>query len=167
MTGCGWIICERTSRWAAAMRVSLDRDFVAGGAHVYEVRNLRDLSARLAARPDALVAIEVDRANLAEVLFWLAGAAQRFPCARYVAMIDWPLAEDRQAGLRSDEAREVEQALVEAGAMLVERSPRQCSTLVALACRHAAVRSAERVVGAHDDLSPVDEVWASLPWQKP
>jgi hypothetical protein len=170
MSVCDWIICERTSRWASVMRLTLERHAPADGRteHIYEVRNRHDLAARLAARPDALVAIEVDRANFAEVLTWLAAASRQFPRTRFMAMLDRSLCEDWETGAGGgrNESRDVEHALVEAGALLVVRSPRQCVELVELAHRHAAACAAD-LAAARDDRSPTEQVWALLPWQAP
>jgi len=168
MNGCDWIICERTSRWAAAVRTTLDRTGAADqcAPRIYEARSQRDVVARLAARPDALVALEIDYESLAESLAWLAAARRQFPRARFVAMLDRSLGEDLRAGNRSDEAFDVAHALVEAGAALVVRSPGESPALVGLACRHAVASAADRAA-ARDDLSLAEQVWASLPWQDP
>ena len=157
-----WIICERTSRWASALRVALERqdDAELRAARICEVRNHRDLEAQLVSRPDALVTIEVDRANLAAVLAWLATAGERFPRARFVVGLDWSLCEGRKAA-GDERAHDVAGALVEAGAALVLRSPREHGRLVELGRRHMAANSP----AAGDELSPRQRVWASLPWQ--
>ena len=165
MNDCDWILCERTSRWAAAMRVAIERD---GGAathavRVFEVRNHRDLEAELAKLPGALALVEVDRTNVAAVLAWLARAEPRFPQARFVAGLDWSRGADREAGGHG-RALDVAQALVEAGAVEVLGSPRECARLFDLAHRHAAARAAESAA-AGDEFSPRQRAWASLPWQ--
>ena len=162
MNAWDWIICERTSRWAAAVRVALERESTAElrAARVVEVRNHRDLESRLSARPDALVTIEVERANLAAVLAWLGTAGPRYPRATFVAVLDRLFVADQNAN-GDVSVPDVEQALVEAGAMLVVRLPRAMKPLLDLAQRHAARAAA----AADGELSPVERVWASLPWQ--
>ncbi len=165
MSGCDWIVCERASRWASALRVALERQHETElrAARVFEVRNHRDLESRLAARSHSLVTIEVDQETLAPVLSWLAAASQRFPWARFVAALGRSLGGNRERD-GSEDAREVERALVEAGATMVARSPVDCRALVELAHRHIAANVAE-AAGGDDELSPAERVWVSLPWQ--
>jgi hypothetical protein len=157
MNGCEWIVCETTSRWAAALRLALDRDpqLRAGGVRLYETRLLGDLSARVAQRPDGFVAIEVHDRNAADVLAWLSGAVGRYHQARFVALVDHSLSAGR---------RDLEDTLREAGALEIACSPRHLQAIVELYRRHAALSNVAAASLAAD--RPLEEqVWALLPWQ--
>jgi hypothetical protein len=144
-----WIVCERTSRWASAMRMAL----AAGGVpyRLRELRHLSELDADLVARPTALAAIEIHRDNFAELLAWLPTVRERRRHARCIALLDGSLADDLD---------EVRDALVEAGAQAVATSPRRLAAVIVFGARHA--ETAE-IVGENAPL--VAQVWASLPWQ--
>jgi hypothetical protein len=144
-----WIVCERTTRWASALRMQL----VEGGIphRIRELRHLSELDAELAERPTAVAAIEVHRGNFAELLSWLPNDAERHPRARAVVLVDRTL---------SEHSAEVCDALVEAGAQAVATSPRRLEAIVACGARHAAI--AEKT-GPNASLA--DRVQASLPWQ--
>jgi hypothetical protein len=157
MNGCEWIVCESTSRWAAALRLALDRDpqLRAGDVRLYETRLLKELTARLAERPDAFVAVEVREQNAGETLAWLAWATGRFGRARFVALVDRGMMSGR---------RDLDDALREAGALDVARSPRQLQQTVELFGRHAAL--SHRAAGILAANRPLEEqVWNLLPWQ--
>jgi hypothetical protein len=84
-----WIVCERSGRWAAAVRAALGRSAWSSSAvpRVYEVRQLGELRERLAERPDGLALVEVQRENFGDVLTWLADAARENRSARFVQKI--------------------------------------------------------------------------------
>ena len=143
------LVCERTSRWASALRMELASvDLL---HRLRELRHLAELDAELDERPAALVAVEVRRGNFAELLAWLPAARRRHCRARFVALVDHSLL---------DHQCEVGDALVEAGVQASATSPRRLETIVAIGKRHAA--TAEKT----DESAPlVTQVWASLPWQ--
>lgn len=167
MSGPEWILCERTNRWASALRTALSRERSSqdGMPRLYEVRSLRDLSARLAARPDSLVLIEVDRATVGAVLAWLADAQRRYSDARFAALFDSELA--RPPSTRATPPRNNRQdaldAVIEAGACDVALSPRHLRGILALGRRHANRLAARPTMP--DDRSITAWAWASLPWQ--
>ena len=144
-----WIVCERTSRWASALRMALSSGETSH--QLRELRHLAELDAALTARPTALAAIEVHRGNFAQWLAWLPVARERHVQARCVALVDRSLADDLE---------EVGDALVEAGAQAIATSPRRLDAVVALGARHA-----ETVARIDVNASLAAQVWASLPWQ--
>jgi hypothetical protein len=149
MTPLEIIVCERTSRWASALRMELAS--VDLPHRLRELRHLAELDAELDERPGALVAVEVRRGNFAELLAWLPAARRRHCRARYVALVDDSLL---------DHQSEVGDALVEAGVQAIATSPRRLETIVAIGMRHAAT------AGKTDENAPLaTQVWASLPWQ--
>jgi hypothetical protein len=157
MNGCELIVCESTSRWAGALRLALARDSLvrAGGVRLYETRQLNDLTQRLTERSHSLAAIEVREDNVGEVLGWLTWATGRFGRVRCVALLDRSLVSDE---------RDVVDALCEAGALEVARSPRQLHSVVELFRRQATLSS--RVGSSlRADLPWRELVWQSLPWQ--
>ncbi len=144
-----WIVCERTSRWASALRMALAAD---GTPHrIRELRHLAELDVELTARPTALAAIEIHRGNFADLLAWLPTARERHVHARCVALLDRSLADNLNATC---------DALDEAGAPAIATSPRRLDAVVALGTRHAETA---RIIGENAPL--VAQVWASLPWQ--
>ena len=74
MTRSEWTICERSGRWAAAVRLaSLRAKWPAAAMpRVFEVRQLVELEMRLDTQSSELVLVEVNRANFADMLPWLA-----------------------------------------------------------------------------------------------
>jgi hypothetical protein len=144
------MVCERTSRWASALRMAL-----AGAGepcHLRETRRLAELDAELAERPASIVAIEVHRDNLANVLDWLSKARQHFSQRRFVALADQSLAADWDA---------VADALNEVGVDALAASPRRLDAVLDLARLQAKSPS---IV---DESVPLTaRVWASLPWQR-
>ena len=144
-----WTVCERTSRWASAMRIALAAD---GTPHrLRETRSLSELEAELVDRPTSLTAIEVHRGNLADVLAWLPNARQRFTRPCFVALLDRTLADDMGS---------VGDVLIEAGAQSIATSPRRLDEILSLARRHAAN---PRITDENVPLTA--RVWATLPWQ--
>jgi hypothetical protein len=143
------IVCERTSRWASALRIELAS--VNLPHRLRELRHLAELDAELDERPTALVAVEVRRGNFVELLAWLAAARARHGRARFTALLDHSFA---------DHQGEVGDALVEAGIQAIATSPRRLEALVAFGERHAA--AAQKT---DESASLVSQVWASLPWQ--
>jgi hypothetical protein len=144
-----WIVCERTSRWASALRMALAAH---GTPHrLRELRHLAELDAELTARPAALAAIEIHRGNFANLLSWLPTARERHVHARCVVLLDRSLADNLDAAC---------DALVEAGAQAIATSPRRLDAVVALGTRHAETA---RTIDENTPL--VAQAWASLPWQ--
>jgi hypothetical protein len=144
-----WVVCERTSRWASALRMSLATRDVP--YRLREVRHLAELEAELAARPACLAAIEIDRSNFAAALALLPVIRRRFAGVRSVALLDRSLASDFAA---------VGDAVAEAGAAAMAASPRRLDAILALGERHAATTQTKG-----ENMPLVARVWATLPWQ--
>lgn len=134
------IVCERTGRWAVALRAAL------AGLHVrpYEVRSVPDACEALSRWPASLLVIEFTRGNARAVLDCLTTRAERFPLAR-IAIV----AERRYAPY--------EWPLREAGALHFVCSPRALGAFHTIVARHWA--QAPRV-----ERSPTEQIWHSLPW---
>jgi len=144
-----WLVCERTSRWASALRMSFSASNMP--IRLREIRHLGELEPELAERPTCLAAIEFDRANFADALRRLPIIRQKFSRVRCVALLDRSLAED---------FADVRDVVVEAGAAAVAASPRRLDAILALGERHAATAETPA-----ENMPLVAQVWASLPWQ--
>ena len=140
MTATRLIVCERTGRWAVALRAEM-----AGlDVRVSEVRSVPDACDALARWPASLLVVEFTRGNARAVLDCLTTRAERFPLAR-IAVV----AERRYARF--------EWALREAGAVYFSCSPRALRPLRTILIRHA--KQAPRV-----ERSLTEQIWQSLPW---
>jgi hypothetical protein len=168
MSGCEWIICEKSSRWAAALRMALERDVRPDRCEdrLHEVRSLAELSERLSERRVSLAAIEVRRANLGDVLKWLSTDSRRASRTRFVTLLDRSLQSDpwEIAARGADVLRDASDALREAGATDIVVSPRRLGPLIELGRRHAA-NMAQLHTPSDSELSFSAKAWASLPWQ--
>ena len=76
MNDSDWIVCERSNRWAAALRLVLDGQNRVDGrrCRLREVRTLADLAASLSEGRMCLASVEVRPATLGAALAWLAKA---------------------------------------------------------------------------------------------
>jgi hypothetical protein len=141
VNGGDWIVCEQSSRWAAALRLLLDSQIPAdrNRYRLLEVRTLAELTASLSEQQVPLVGIEVRRANLGDALPWLAMAQQEFGDTRFVAFLDYSLQPDPwgAAESRLSDLGDVTDALREAAATMVVTSPRRLGPLVDLGRRPA------------------------------
>ena len=157
MTCCDWIICERAPRWTPAIRLAIECDssITSTGVRLREVRRLGELTAELAQRSGNLVAVEIDAANFAAVLSWLATVERQFATARCVALLD--------SSFSSSRIKELSAALYEAGAVAIATSPRQIAGILEVARQHA--ESMPISGSATEDASLAALVWGSLPWQ--
>ena len=157
MSRCDWIVCERTGRWAAALRraVMTSTANPAARQRLREVRTLDELSAILAEQLYPVVLIEVRPSNLASVLAWLPDARRSYQPMRCLALL-----EDFDRASRDDVAA----ALRAAGAVEICESPRQIQRVVAIGVRHhAALHSNTSGLDAHQSIT--DWAWHLLPWQ--
>jgi hypothetical protein len=139
------LVCERTDRWAVALRRALDR----GRNFRFTLRELRSLAgcgAQLATEPASLVAVEVTAANLDAVLAALVTWQRRYPRCRLVALADESLAP-------------AEHLLREAGAVAVLHSTREALRAVSMIERHAASSST-------DNLPLQQAILGRLPWAR-
>ena len=117
----GIILCERTGRWARALRRELG-DF---DVSITETRGMSDCRQELTAAPASVVAIEASDASLNALLAFLIGQPQEFPQACVIALADGDQ-QHRQWLLRG------------AGAVHFVRSPRDMAPVVEIARRHLA-----------------------------
>jgi hypothetical protein len=164
-----WIICERTGRWAAAIRVwAARREATAGQVpRFYETRSLEELAGQLAARPSSFALIEVRSSNLSDLLSWLAENSRQFSRSRFVALLDsslWTVARSENMHW-SAHTNAVHCALVEAGAAEISDSPRRLQHVFTLAEKHAAIVRRSLRASAHEQ-SIADWAWSQLPWQR-
>jgi hypothetical protein len=168
MTDCQWIICEQSSRWAAAFRIAFQRDSHADGSQprLIEVRGLAELTESLSTRPAALAVIEVRCANFGTVLNWLAAESKKSARTRCVALLDYTLLPNPlEAGSpNSYSLNDAADALREAGAVDIVSSPRRLGPVLELGRRHVAALP-QKVAGKHAENSFAANAWASLPWQ--
>ena len=136
------IICEKSGRWAVAMRRALaDR-----GERTAEARSLVGCARLLHLHPTSIVAIEVTAANLDAVLAAVANWRQRWPHSRFMAVVEPELV-----------AAEV--TLREAGVVAMLRATREAPAAARLVERHFAAAPA-------DDLPLEQAILSSLPWAK-
>ena len=151
------IICEKSGRWALAVRSvlrgslrsdsvgGLRSDSVGGGLRIVETRTVTHGYEALAAAPASLVALEITGKNLSTALDFVAHVHQNFPAACVVALLD-PSSESAAALLR------------EAGVADVFCSPLESAAIACLAQRHADLAPA-------DDRPLRESLAARLPWQ--
>jgi hypothetical protein len=162
------LVCERTGRWAAALRVGVARQIRNSSreAQIYEARSLDELAERLATRTHSLALLEVHLSTLGKLLPWLADHSRRLPRIRFVALLDDALgiAANREIKQLSGPSQDVVAALLEAGAADFAHSPRRLQHVFALAERHAAI-----VADANRQPKPAQSIadwaWSQLPWQ--
>jgi hypothetical protein len=133
------IVCERTGRWAVAMR----RELADAGVRVWETRALADCRDELIENPASFVIVELGSSS-GGVLRFLASISRRFPAARVAVVADRSRAD-------------YELLMREAGAVHFVYSPRRIGMLARLACRHLAQAPSTQ----H---SFAERIWSSLPW---
>ncbi len=162
-----WIVCEHSGQWAASLRVALSRHNHCGSGslatRVYEVRNLAELDSQLIDHQVGLVLVEVSADNLAAVLETLSRHDRQN--VRFAALLDeslrYPPAEKNSS---NNICAAVVDALGEAGAVAVVKSPRYIGQLLALAVQHAAWHARGNTI-ADEHASIKARAWAALPWQ--
>lgn len=133
------IVCERTGRWAAAIRHELK----GSGVRVWETRGLDDCWNELANSPASFVVLELG-GDVVELLGRMAAQPRAFPTARLAIVADRRLADH-------------EWMMREAGAVEFVDSLRRVGRLAQLACRHLAQIPPPQ-------LGLTERIWASLPW---
>lgn len=140
MSAAHLIVCERTGRWAAALRQ-------AAGAQrlpLRETRSVPECREALSRSPWSVVAIELTTARLEESLDLLADIGAVFPSATAVAFAERELADHEEL------AREL-------GAAAFVTSPRDLRPIVRLARRCFSAAPIEE-----GDIAA--RVMAQLPW---
>jgi len=134
------IVCERTGRWAVALR----RAWPGESVQIWETRSLAECWEVLAEAPGSFIVLELDAAHVDALLQRMVGLSRDFPLARVAVVADRALA-DWQWLLR------------ESGAVHFTCSPRRLGPVARLARRHLGeMPSPPRTVK--------QEVWARLPW---
>ena len=76
------IVCEKTGRWASALRRVLSR----AGTRVWETRSLAECWEELARSPASLLALELTPHNDEALLRRLLDLTRRFPAARAIVL---------------------------------------------------------------------------------
>ena len=161
-----FIICEATSTWASALRVAIARQKDSNSLHapprIFETRTLPELIAALSEKAPQLALVETRPDNLAPILEMFAKRRQPPP---FVALLSESLRPARRARLAKWSNHEiVADALTEAGALAVVRSPRHIATVLPLAEKLRATHT-DRSKNFGDNLSISELAWAALPWQ--
>jgi hypothetical protein len=163
------IVCERSGRWAAALRSAVGRTAWARASapRIFEVRQLDELAAHLDSRSSPMALVEVERERFGDMLIWLARASRANARARFVALMHRSVCEHLaiDTALRRHRRQLVTDALREAGTSEVVTSTLQLGTLLALGRQHALLRSA-RLDHESARMSISEWAWASLPWQE-
>ena len=147
------VVCERTGRWAAALRGVIGRlvGRGEGGTHfahklrVYETRSLGECWAMLADSPASILVVELTPAALDPLLERMASMEREYPLARVAIVAERPLAP-------------CEWLLREAGAVYFTTSPRALAPLADLVRRHLD----EAPLPC---LEMTERIWATLPWK--
>lgn len=163
-----WIVCERSGRWAAALRIAMARQQTGEAAppRLREVRHLVELSEYVREHRHALCLIEVRSDTYDQTLAWLAEAVHRQPAGRFIALLDGDCCDGIESPNVGDtRRRDVIDALREAGALDVVQSPRHLRQVLALADRHWA-QSAQHAAADSADQSLSNWVAELLPWQE-
>ncbi len=133
------IVCERSGRWAIALR----HELTGVGVRVWETRALDDCWDELAQSPASMVVLELG-SDVGAVLRHLTQQRRWFPAAR--------------AAVVADRSMTAYESLVrEAGAAHFVASPRQAGRLAQLACRHLAQAPPPQQ-------TLTERIWAALPW---
>ncbi|HJQ79018.1 MAG TPA: hypothetical protein VJ828_03640 [Lacipirellulaceae bacterium] len=162
------LVCERTGRWAAALRAGVARQARLNSREprIHEARSLEEFAKRLETWPLGLALLEVHLTTLSKRLSWLADHSRRFPRIRFVALLDDALgfAASREIKRPSSPSQNVVAALLEAGAADFAHSPRRLKHVFALAERHAAI-AADANPQPNPAQSIADWAWSQLPWQ--
>jgi hypothetical protein len=166
-TRTSWLICEKTGRWAAAMRVALSRrsqprEQPLAGSRIHEVRTFEAFNIALQESSFSIALVETTNDNLAAVLDLLARSGQG---SCIVALLDESLFHDsRQKSRRSLDAALIANALSEAGASAIVRSPRHIADLLPLGIKCSASQRHFGAAGS-EHVTFVDWARAALPWQ--
>ena len=113
------IVCEKTRRWAAAVKAAQP------ALRLAEVRSLAQCQRELDASPQSIAAVEVAAENLEVILGWLVQVSSRYSDVRLVALLATELAT-AEALLREAGAIEVVSSTIEAPqlARMAERQAR-------------------------------------------
>ena len=136
------IVCEKSGRWAAWIRRSLERDLL----KLRQTRSMTECWEELTCSPQSLLALEVTPDNLEPVVERLTLLRDEFPLARAIVMLDVADAE-------------VEWLCREAGAVYVAQSLPDLKGAMPLLRRH--LEQCEVDTEQNEWLSDLQE---RLPW---
>lgn len=162
------ILCERSNRWAAALRIALERGHLPkiDSSRLVEVRSLEEIKSSLADYPASMVLIEVSTANLDAVLRWLANTQRDRPGLTCAALLDCPPGNEPPSRHAAISRRaEISAALRQAGAADITDSPRRLPSILSLYARLAAAYVHEPLRQLGHDESLEDWALSLLPWQ--
>jgi len=137
LPGC-CIVCERSNRWAVALRRAMPE------VALRETRTLDECRAELDLAPAGVVAVEFTAVRADETAAFIVEVARRFPSARIVVLADRGLAAN-------------EWLLRELGAAAWTDSPRELAAIVEVTRRHLESAAAPRP-GLRE------QMLARLPW---
>ena len=126
MSAASLIVCEKTPRFAPALRTALDSSPIS----MVELRGLAQCEAAIAEAPASLLAVEVTAANLTAIIDLTDRVGRRFSQSRWAALI-------------TPELGRAESLLREAGAIDVLSSTLEAPRLARLARCHLALAPAE------------------------
>lgn len=162
-----WMIYERTSRWAPALRVAVTNPTHVkrsgiGPTRIKEFRTLAQLTQSLPNSRPSLGLVEVYDDNVAEALDFFSTHNARH--LSFVALMDVSLR--MSSGKRSSIGRDhdfISDALFEAGAVDVLKTPRQIARLLPVAARLAQAGSCFAKRAGDDSIAEMAKL--ALPWQ--
>lgn len=135
------IVCERTGRWAVALR----RELSDAKVRLQETRSIAECWEVLAGAPAGLAVVELTAPVVGELLEHLARLQRELPLARVAVVADRGLSD-------------YEWLMREAGAVHFCCSPRRLGPLASLAVSHLAEAPQPRQ-------SITGRIWADLPWR--
>lgn len=147
MAICDLIVCERTSRWAVAIRWALGGKAAGQGLRVYEARSLTDAWERLVRAPASVIAVEAEAVSVDALAERLRRMPAQFPQARSV------LLGASATGMMARLWREL-------GVTYLVATPRGVDAVVRL-----ALRQHERQPALQSGLR--GQIWQRLPWATP
>jgi hypothetical protein len=134
------VLCERTGRWAAALRGEL----AGAGLHVWETRTMDDCGTLLAESPASFAVLELSEKKIGEILDFIGNWQAEFPLFRFAVVADRDLAPYKWF-------------MYEAGAADFICSVRKIGAVARTACRHLAQAPPL-------PQSLTERIWANLPW---
>ncbi len=134
------VACERTGRWALALR----RELADTGIRVWETRSLDECGTLLGESPASFAVLELSETNIEKILDFIRDWKAEFPMFRFAVAADRDLASYKWL-------------MQEAGAVEFIYSVRKIGALARTACRHLA-----QVPPLPQSLT--ERIWANLPW---
>jgi hypothetical protein len=147
------VVCERSGRWAAALRVALARRNVVPS--IVETRSPAELQLRIVDQrrrgsPLGMVVVELTAADVERVCSLLAWHVR--------------FGDDVPTAVVTDDARGYEPIVRAAGANLFAASTRELQRIVDAYVAFAADASQRASSVNDDERSPTERIWSSLPF---